>query len=65
MNSIADFKRRAVEAESRAEHLHSLLESFFTGDIPVNGSIDHHILGKWGRKRLEEMKSQPSLLRQG
>jgi len=61
--AVAKLKQRVVDAEQMAEHYRSLLETFFTGDIPDNATFDHLILAKWGRKRLEDQKSQPSLLR--
>lgn len=61
--SVARLKQRVIDAEQQAEHYKSLLDTFFTGDIPDNATFDHLIIAKWGRKRLEEQKSQPALLR--
>jgi hypothetical protein len=61
--AVAKLKQRVVDAEQKAEHYRSLLETFFTGDIPDNATFDHLILAAWGRRRLEELSAQPSLLR--
>ena len=35
-------------------HLKSLLESFWTGNVPDKATLDHLVLAKAGRLRLEE-----------
>lgn len=60
--AVAQLKQRVVDAEQKAEHYRSMLETFFTGDVPDNATLDHLILAKWGRKRLEEQKTRPILL---
>lgn len=62
MTSIVSLKQRLRAAEARCEHMASLLDTFFTGDVPDNASLEHFQLARWGRKRLEELKSQPALL---
>jgi len=61
--NIASIKKRMVDAEARVAYLESLLDSFFTGDVPDNTTLEHMILAKYGRKRLEELKAQPAILR--
>lgn len=61
-SSVAKLKERVLRAESEVLRLQSMLEAFFTGDVPDGASVDHLILAKWGRKRLEEKKQQPALL---
>jgi hypothetical protein len=63
MNYIVDLKQRVLDAEERVAYLESLLETFFTGDVPNGASLNHFVLAKWGRKRLEEQKSTAALLR--
>lgn len=63
MSYIAELKQRLIEAEEAAAYYHSLVETFFTGDIPNGASINHLVMAKWGRKRLEEQKSTAALLR--
>jgi hypothetical protein len=42
--------------------LQSKLDSFFTGDVPQNATLDHMILAKYGRIRLTERAKQAALL---
>lgn len=63
MSIIADLKERVLVAEAQRDFLQSLVDSFFTGDVPDNASLEHLILAKHGRRRLEELKAQPILLR--
>lgn len=62
MTSIVSLKQRLRDAEARCELMQSLLDTFFTGDVPDSPTFDHFVLAKWGRKRLEELRSQPALL---
>lgn len=52
--------KEQLEAENK--FLHSLLESFWTGDVPENASLDHLVLAKAGRLRLQELRKKPALL---
>lgn len=63
MSYIATLKERVTEAEAERDYYQSLVASFFTGDVPDGASFEHFILAKWGRRRLEENKKQPVLLR--
>ncbi len=64
MSNVSALKQRVVDAEAKVAYLNSLVESFFTGDVPDTGaSLTHMLLAKWGRKRLEELRQQPALLR--
>lgn len=64
MSNVSDLKQRVLDAENEVAYLSSLLESFFTGDVPdVGASLTHMLLARWGRKRLEELSKQPALLR--
>lgn len=46
------------------DYYKSLVETFFSGAVPAEGgSIDHFIMMKWGKKRLESMRHSPALLR--
>lgn len=69
MSYVGKLKQRVVEAEDRTaylealvEHLRSKLDAFWTGDIPENASLDHMILAKYGRKRIEDKSKKPALL---
>jgi hypothetical protein len=63
MKGVAHLKERVLQAEAERDHLQSLLDTFFSGDIPESASMQHFILAKWGRKRLEEMRKKPAILR--
>lgn len=53
------------ELEAENAFLASLLNSFWTGDVPENASLDHLVLAKAGRHRLQEMSKKPVLLTGG
>lgn len=53
------------ELEAENMFLLSLLNSFWTGDVPENASLDHLVLAKAGRLRLQEMSKKPVLLQKG
>jgi len=57
MSYIAALKGRVIELEDEVERLQSLLDTFFSGNVPHNASPDHFVLAKWGRRRLEEMQT--------
>jgi len=42
--------------------LRSLLDSFWTGDVPDNATLDHLVIAKAGRLRLEERAKVCALL---
>jgi hypothetical protein len=52
--------KEQLEAENK--FLRSLLQSFWTGDVPENASLDHLVLAKAGRLRLQELSKKPVLL---
>lgn len=54
--------RRIRELERQVIVLQSKLDAFFTGDVPQNASLDHMILAKAGRVRLQERAKQAALL---
>ena len=62
--AIAQLKSRVLEAEAYAQQLESMLNSFWTGDVPSGATLDHMVLAKWGRKRLEEKAKTPALLQE-
>ena len=43
-------------------YLNSLLDSFWTGDLPEDVTLDHMVLAKAGRHRLEEKAKVCALL---
>lgn len=55
-------KQRLLEAEAKVQELESMLDSFWTGDVPSNATFDHLILAKWGRARLAEKAKTCALL---
>lgn len=63
MSYVAKLKERVIRAEEAAEYYKSIVDAFFTGDVPDEATLDHLIVAKWGRKRLEDLKAQPVLLR--
>lgn len=63
MSYIATLKQRVLNAEAELAFYKSLVGAFFTGDVPDGAALQHFILAQWGRKRLEEQKDLPSLLK--
>lgn len=61
MSYIAGLKGRVIELEEENERLQSLVDTFFSGNVPQNAGPDHFVLAKWGRRRLEDMRTQPSV----
>ena len=61
--SVIDLKARLLEAEAERDYLGSLVASFMTGEVPRKASLQHFILAQWGRKRLDEQRAMPALLR--
>jgi len=62
MSSIEELKERVMTAEAALEHATSLLNSFFSGEVPEGANLNHFILAQWGRKRLEEKEKQVAVL---
>lgn len=62
MSNIEALKERVLEAEARATYAESLLEAFYTGNVPEKSSLKHVIMAQWGRKRLAEIGKTPALL---
>ncbi len=60
---VSELKQRVMDAEAERDYHKSLVESFFSGDVPERASLSHFLMAKWGRKRLEELSKQPALLR--
>lgn len=66
MSYIAGLRELCRSLEEENDRLQSLVDCFFTGNIPEGASPDHFLIAKYGRKRLEELKAQkpvPALLR--
>lgn len=64
--SAARLKERLLQAEAERDYYRSLVESFFSGEVPeVGNSRQHIIIAQWGRKRLEAMRAKPALLQPG
>lgn len=61
-NNIAKLKQRVLDAEAERDFYQSLVEAFFSGDVPDTASPEHFILAKWGRKRHEEKRATAILL---
>ena len=59
---VAQLKERVLRAEAEVVQLRSYLDAFWTGDCPDQSTLDHLVLAKWGRKRLEEKAKKPALL---
>lgn len=62
MNNVAKLKQRVLEAEAERDHYRSLVEAFFSGDVPEGACPDHLILAKWGRKRHDDKRNTAALL---
>lgn len=61
---ILSLQKELEAALQRAEFAESVINSFFTGNVPNGASINHVILAKYGRMRLESLKKTPALLQQ-
>jgi hypothetical protein len=48
--------------QSASAHQTSLLDSFWTGNVPDDATLDHLVLAKAGRQRLEEKAKRCALL---
>ena len=59
---IGELRLSADSLTSENEFLRSLLSSFWTGDVPDSATLDHLILAKAGRIRLEAKSKVCSLL---
>lgn len=59
---IAQLKQRVIDAEEDAGYYQSLVDAFFSGEVPPGATLSHFVLAKWGRKRLDEMKATAALL---
>lgn len=57
MSNIAQLKERVLIAEVRAEQLQSLVDAFFSGEVPEGGGLEHVVMAQWGRKRQEEKRA--------
>lgn len=65
MTTQAKLKLLLKEAEAERDYYKSLVGAFFTGEVPEQAALQHFIIAKWGRKRLEEQKNLPALLKTG
>ena len=63
--SFAALKQQLREAEEQLAFYKGLVGSFSTGELPDEGpiSLQHHIFAQWGRRRLDEQRGVPMLLR--
>jgi hypothetical protein len=50
------------ELEALLEHYKSLVDAFFSGNVPEGGTLQHFIMAKYGRFRHEDMRPVPALL---
>ena len=54
VQSMSSLGETIAVLTSENEYLSSLLKTFFTGDMPEKATLNHMILAKAGRLRLEE-----------
>jgi hypothetical protein len=45
------------------EHFRSLVQAFFTGELPEHATVHHFVMRTWGEKRRETLKPTPVLLK--
>ena len=50
------------QLEQRVLLLESLLQSFWDGEAPKGGSLEHYTLAKWGMRRLDWLAHTPAVL---
>lgn len=63
--SVIALKEKLVAARAERDYYASLVEAFLTGEVPSRASLQHFIFAQWGRKRLEEQRTVPALLKAG
>lgn len=61
--SLAALQRKLADTEEQLRFYKSLVGAFYEGEVQGCASMQHFIFAKWGRKRLEELKQVPALLR--
>lgn len=61
-SNIAKLKQRVLDAEAERDFYRSLVEAFFSGDVPDGAVPEHFILARWGRKRHEDKRTTAALL---
>lgn len=59
---ITTLLRKVESLTNENEFLKSLTSSFWTGDVPDSATLDHLILAKYGRVRLEGRSKVCTLL---
>lgn len=62
MSNIADLKERVLKAEAERDYYESLVDAFFSGEVPDGANFNHFILAQWGRKRLEAKEPKVPVL---
>lgn len=55
-------EKRVLALSEFNDRLQSLLDTFWTGDIPSGASLEHMVLAKAGRLRLQEKAKVCALL---
>ena len=63
MSGVADLKAKLLATRQERDYYASLVEAFMEGSVPRNASVQHFILAKWGRRRLDELDSIPVVQR--
>lgn len=61
MSNVAALKERVLKAEAERDYYESLVDSFFSGNVPDGANFNHFIMAQWGRKRLVEKNKVPAL----
>lgn len=59
---VANLDKEASLLTNENEFLRSLLDAFWTGNVPDNATLDHMVLAKAGRLRLAEKAKVCALL---
>ena len=53
---------KILDQHDEITFLRSLLDSFWSGDVPEGATMDHMKLAKYGRIRLKDIGKTPALL---
>lgn len=61
-NQLSQSDKRLQELEAENRLLKSMLDTFFTGNVPQGATLKHFVLAKYGRMRLDEQRKTPALL---
>jgi hypothetical protein len=60
----ARLKQRILDLEDEVAYYKSLVEAFYSGDVPPGASLQHVVLAQYGRLRHEKIRPTAALLKE-